>query len=609
VAPALKRRILFLMNRWLSTAGGIQTVNRKLACAMAALDDAVECIAIVMTATDEEVADAAQNGVKLLWGKSDEDWTSVLLLKDVRDIDPLTVAAVVGHSYFSGQQALNLRNNLFPAAKAVQFVHMSPMHTESLKEYRRDRYIAERERKISLELTLARSADIVACIGPRLHRYMSQQLIAAQAKPRVLRIDCGFERVNGERVIPQHPTILCMGRADSIAVKGLDIFAIAAGELTWQWLQHPATNTRPQPEFIVRGAKEESELLQEQLVKMSVRRDDISAKIHVRPYTTQADELIQDLRGASVFVMPSREEGFGLVACEALCLGVPVLISSESGLAETAQEMATRTGHDLSATIVRHVGNHEVFAVQYANHMLKILIDEKVAARHAIRMFENLLSTNSWQQAARTLRDALAEVIPAANSLQPIEPHTSLFSVDGSITERETNPTTGGVGSEASATTEEDYGDVTESTQDSPVEVRRTWPQWLENAIQRCHTEAIESPSTKLIISMLAIILTGILCGALAVRVSTPSGVQWRLALSMPVLYVLLGLVSAIGLYYRALYLHESAVTKFSNDDYCKAYMRSQCLPEAVERYKKLIRSGEVGELERAMAEFQRVLK
>lgn len=428
------------MNHWLSTAGGIQTVNRKLACALAALDDTFECVAVVMAASDAEAEDASLHSVRLIRGQSDEDWTSVLLLKELREIDPSTVSAVIGHSYFSGPQAIQLRDNFFPAATAVQFVHMSPMHTEPLKEYRRDRYVAERERRIALELALAKKADIVACVGPRLHRYMNQQLVAAQAKPSVVRVNGGFERTEGERSIPGQPTILCLGRSDSVVVKGIDLFAIAAGELTKRWMQHPATDKRPPPEFIIRGAKDEPEALQAQLVKLSIRENGIGARIHVRPYTTRADELTQDLRGASVFVMPSREEGFGLVACEALSLGVPVLVTSESGLAETMREMAIRTGQDVSGSIVWHAGSDETVAIRYAEYMLRVLVDEQTAGQRARQIFERLLLTNSWTEAAKALRDALEVHKPIAAATAMITHPSTPRPVVGSLVTKDASP-------------------------------------------------------------------------------------------------------------------------------------------------------------------------
>lgn len=48
---------------------------------------------------------------------------------------------------------------------------------------------------------------------------------------------------------------------------------------------------------------------------------------------------------------------------------------------------------------------------------------------------------------------------------------------------------------------------------------------------------------------------------------------------------------------------------RFSDNDYCMAYMRSQCLPEAAEQYKRKIRDGEGGELKQAMDELKKVLK
>ena len=45
------------------------------------------------------------------------------------------------------------------------------------------------------------------------------------------------------------------------------------------------------------------------------------------------------LREADLFVMPSRTEGFCLVALEAISSGVPILVSSETGIAKALQDL------------------------------------------------------------------------------------------------------------------------------------------------------------------------------------------------------------------------------------------------------------------------------
>jgi len=61
--------------------------------------------------------------------------------------------------------------------------------------------------------------------------------------------------------------------------------------------------------------------------------------------------------------------------------------------------------------------------------------------------------------------------------------------------------------------------------------------------------------------------------------------------------------------YNRALFDHETNVLKFSDSEYCLAYMRSKCLPEAAEKYKEKIREGEGEEFLKIMAELKRSLR
>lgn len=168
---------------------------------------------------------------------------------------------------------------------------------------------------------------------------MRDVLLSRNFSGCVLRLDCGLTSDQYQRTIPAHPTLLCLGRTESLGVKGLDIFASAAGHLTKLWRAHSSTKERPSPRFMVRGAKDDAEELESKLTQIA-KAVASNTEILVRPYTSEREELEAEFRAASIFLMPSREEGFGLVACEALSLGVPAIVTSESGIAEVIREIA-----------------------------------------------------------------------------------------------------------------------------------------------------------------------------------------------------------------------------------------------------------------------------
>jgi nucleoside phosphorylase/glycosyltransferase involved in cell wall biosynthesis len=404
-ANALDReRVLFMMNRWSSAAGGIQTVNRNLACALAVLESRLECVAVVTDATAEERNDAAAHGVRLISGHREDDWSFALTAPELTALPSQSVIAIIGHSYFSGEHALQVKHSQFKQAAVIQFVHMLPMETEGYKEYRQTDYVKERESKHAREQTIAKQAQIVACIGPRLFRHVKDQAAVWTNPPKVVQLNCGLSRSNADVGAPVVPKLLCLGRTDSIGVKGLDVFAYAAGRVTQLWQQHPTTREAQAPQFIVRGAKEGPEALEAELKRIS-KEAGTQADIIVRPYTTSSDDLRTDYLTSSAFVMPSRAEGYGLVACEALSLGVPVVVSAVSGFAEMMREAVREDFLDVSPFIVEI--DHELAASgeRLAKAEMELLLKQETYRSLAHVVLEKLMPTCSWESAARQLLD------------------------------------------------------------------------------------------------------------------------------------------------------------------------------------------------------------
>lgn len=128
---------------------------------------------------------------------------------------------------------------------------------------------------------------------------------------------------------------------------------------------------------------------------------------------------------------------------------------------------------------------------------------------------------------------------------------------------------------------------------------------WLRDRWQRL----IDSPGWKTAIVSTCTAAIGVLSSAFVVQISTPDGVAWRMFYKASAFYWLISIVIFLVWYQRAVYQYETRIRQFIDTDFCIAYMRSKCLPEAAERYKELIRAGDVGELKRAMDELKKVLK
>ena len=118
----------------------------------------------------------------------------------------------------------------------------------------------------------------------------------------------------------------------------------------------------------------------------------------------------------------------------------------------------------------------------------------------------------------------------------------------------------------------------------------------------------LESPGWKTFFSTVIPICSGVLSGTFVAEISGPNGFVWRSFYLTKSFWALVVLSLLMYFYNRMVYLHEREIKRFLDNDYCKAYMRSKCLPEVAEKYKQLIRDGRGGELKRAMEELVQIL-
>ena len=204
---------------------------------------------------------------------------------------------------------------------------------------------------------------------------------------------------------PELPsTLRCLlaGRAEDEDLKGLDIAATAFGRL-------PPAPVRNQAQLIVQGALiEEADDLADRLAVMAGSR----RKVHVAPYTEHPQQLALELGRATLAIMPSRIEGFGLTGLEAIRAGVPALVSANSGLGELLIDI----GGAAAACVVEVDDDLEADAARWSERITQVFDDRPAAFELAAEVRMLVAERCAWETTAATLLDAL-ELEPTSHTV------------------------------------------------------------------------------------------------------------------------------------------------------------------------------------------------
>ncbi|MEU7907346.1 glycosyltransferase [Actinoplanes sp. NPDC049118] len=394
-AGASRLHVLALATAWSSTSGGVNTVNRQLCISLAATAR-VTCV--VLDAGDEERREAGAAGVTLLEaprlpGASDSERLSY---------PPANLAgpppdAVIGHGRWTGQAARRLALE-YRDAKRLHFLHVIPEDIERHKEGSDADAAEVAEERQEIDLALSTDAGLTVAVGPRIYSYFHWDLERrGVAVDKLRRFDPGFDLgADPQRTPSQHRLIvLVVGRMEDARLKGLDIAARAFNEARKR-------TGEIRSELLIRGAPPgKSVALEAQAREWAA---DKSLPVRAHPYSTRVDRLEADLRGASLVLMPSRAEGFGLVAAEAIVAGTPVLVSRESGIGELLEVLEPE---DAKRIVVPVTGDDDHDVAAWANAIAGALRDRKAEFERTAQLRARLAEQLTWSSAAA---DLLAQV-------------------------------------------------------------------------------------------------------------------------------------------------------------------------------------------------------
>ncbi|MDC7703594.1 COR domain-containing protein [Vogesella indigofera] len=388
--PAKPRQILAFATEWTSRHGGLSTFNRELCTALATQGAQVCCV--VEQADEQEIKTARQDNVTLLLPPAGGDSARSNMLRPLPLPAGFTPDILIGHGRITGDIALAQQKDFYQSAKRIHFLHMAAGEIEWFKG--KDNAAQTAEQRDRQELELMRGASLIAAVGPKLKAHATDLLNAlpVEQRGRVIDFRPGFRIAEsyGANTVNFQCLMLC--RAEDSELKGIDIAAHALAKLDGSKLQF-------QPELVIRGAVSGSGTQLQQVLQAQHS----NLVVSVREYQP-GEAVIEDLRRASLLLMPSRSEGFGLVALEALRVGTPILASSETGFAMMLKELLTP--HQWANFIVdtpSSPGQAEKAADNWQREIELQLRDFDAAKRRAAELGKLLSEKLNWSDACRLL--------------------------------------------------------------------------------------------------------------------------------------------------------------------------------------------------------------
>ena len=321
--------VLFVCDEWNSSKGGLATFNRKFAINLAKAsseDFAIHCYVCQSNESDRE--DARKNGVNIITAKSIPGTSDRLEWLRLPPSELSHPDVVIGHGRKFGTPSYFITQ--ITMCKWIQFVHV---FCEDLGKYKQTETdaVEENEKKHKEEIKLCKESNAVVAVGSRLQQKYSRCLPDTKVHcitPGILDkfVSLSDQKLANVSHSPDEFSVFVFGRGsyEDLSLKGYDIIANALGALGEKFKMTFVGSPEGQHRIIMDWFLQNTSITRRQLT--------------VRGYCNQ-DEVKEMFYAADLVAMPSRTEGFGLIALEAISAGVPVLLTSESGIAKALEQV------------------------------------------------------------------------------------------------------------------------------------------------------------------------------------------------------------------------------------------------------------------------------
>ena len=380
-------KVTLLASEWRSSKGGLSTINRELAIQFAKHPN-VEVSVYLPQFSEEDKRAANSHNVQLieaeeLPGFQPIDWLASLPENHLPH-------CVIGHGVHLGRQIPLIKRHHH--CKWIQVVHTAPEELGMFKSY--EEAIFKGQKKHQAEVKLCERADQVVAIGPKLADAYSRYLRFSKKDQDVFNLTPSifteFSHVEQATEERKKFCVLVFGRGDSedFELKGYDIAVRSIAQLK---------ETSYQLMFVGAPEGKEDEVA-EKMLHYGIPRSQLT----VRCFKEDREQLANLFCEVDLVIMPSRTEGFGLTALEALYAGLPVLVSGNSGLGEALKEVPSGFSHVVNSEDPK----------EWAN-AIRIVCQKRRGLRlkEASLLRGHYAAEYSWQKQCECLVEKMANLI------------------------------------------------------------------------------------------------------------------------------------------------------------------------------------------------------
>ena len=384
-----KLKVTLLGSEWGSTKGGLSTFNRELAIHLAKNDN-VEVSMYLPQCSEKDKRAAAKLRVDLLEVEKKPAYDPIEWLASVPREHCMDF--VIGHGIHLGRQVPRIKE-LHPNCKWIQFVHTDAEELGMSKDYPCP--IVKGEKKHEAEVELCEWADRVAAVGPKLSETFARYLRPSGKDQDAINFTPGiiseFSNIKQAAEEGEIFCVLVFGRGDreDFRVKGYDIAAHAVAKLKDE--EHSFKL------MFVGTPNGKEDKVKKRFIKEGISKSQLIVRS-----AKNREELAKQFYEADVVIMPSRSEGFGLAALEALSAGLPVLVSGNSGIGKALKKVPSGPN-----CVIRSED-----PVKWAEAIKAVCRKErKVRLEEAIWLRQKYAETYQWEEQCSTLVEKMCEMI------------------------------------------------------------------------------------------------------------------------------------------------------------------------------------------------------